>query len=105
MWMSSFSSRIPLTTPSGPQWTESELEAELVEQIAFSPGVYDIITQPILLYPGSDGKERRYTPDIAVQLYASGDGARPSALASQRAPAQWPRTTTDKLVSRIFDGF
>lgn len=71
--VSSFSSLIPLTTPSGPQWTESELEAELVEQIAFSPGVYDIITQPIVLYPGPDGKERRYTPDIAVQLYASGD--------------------------------
>ena len=71
--MSSFSSRIPLTTPSGPQWTESELEAELVEQIAFSPGVYDIITQPIIRYPGPDGKERRYTPDIAVQLYAAGD--------------------------------
>lgn len=65
---SSFRSLIPLLTPSGPQWTESELESELLEQLAFSPGVYDLMTQPVIRYL-HNGKQRRYTPDIAVQLY------------------------------------
>lgn len=69
---SSFRSMVPLTTPSGPQYVESELEAELLEQLAFSPGVYDLLTQPIIEYT-VDGKARRYTPDMAVQLYAGGD--------------------------------
>lgn len=68
----SFTSYVPLETPSGPQWTESELETELLRQIAFAPGVYDIITQPIINYV-LDGKPRRYTPDIVVQLRSSGD--------------------------------
>lgn len=71
---SSFRSMVPLSTPSGPQHVESELEAELLEQLAFAPGVYDLITQPIIHYT-LDGKPRRYTPDIAVQLHASGDDA------------------------------
>lgn len=65
---SSFRSLIPLLTPSGPQWTESELESELLEQLAFSPGVYDLMTQPVIRYL-HNGRKRRYTPDIAVQLY------------------------------------
>lgn len=71
---SSFRSMVPLSTPSGPQNVESELEAELLEQLAFAPGVYDLLTQPIIEYT-VNGKNRRYTPDIAVQLHASGDDA------------------------------
>lgn len=71
---SSFRSRVPLSTPSGPQHVESELEAELLEQLAFAPGVYDLLTQPIIEY-AVNGKARRYTPDIVVQLHASGDDA------------------------------
>lgn len=71
---SSFRSMVPLSTPSGAQQVESELEAELLEQLAFAPGVYDLLTQPIIDYT-VDGKARRYTPDIAVQLHASGDDA------------------------------
>lgn len=66
---SSFRSMVPLLTPSGAQHVESELEAELLEQLAFAPGVYDLLTQPIIEYT-ADGKSRRYTPDIAVQLHA-----------------------------------
>lgn len=69
---SSFRSMVPLSTPSGPQNVESELEAELLEQLAFAPGVYDLLTQPIIEFT-LDGKARQYTPDIAVQLHASGD--------------------------------
>lgn len=71
---SSFRSMVPLSTPSGPQQVESELEAELLEQLAFAPGVYDLLTQPVIEYT-VDGEARRYTPDIAVQLHASGDDA------------------------------
>lgn len=67
---SSFRSMVPLFTPSGSQQVESELEAELLEQLAFAPGVYDLITQPIIHYE-ANGKRRRYTPDFAVQLHAS----------------------------------
>lgn len=68
----SFRSRVPLRTPSGPQWTESELEAELLDQLAFAPFVFDLITQPIIDYT-VDGEPRRYTADIAMQLHATGD--------------------------------
>ncbi len=68
----SFRSMIPLKTPSGPQHVESELEADLLRQLAFAPGVFDIITQPIIEY-SVNGKARQYTPDIAVQLHASCD--------------------------------
>jgi TnsA endonuclease N terminal len=68
----SFRSMIPLSTPSGPQNVESELEADLLRQLAFAPGVFDIITQPIIEY-SVDGKARQYTPDVAVQLHASRD--------------------------------
>ncbi|MEO7692217.1 MAG: TnsA endonuclease N-terminal domain-containing protein [Sphingomonas sp.] len=68
----SFRSLVPLRTPSGPQWTESELETELLEQLAFAPFVCDLITQPIIHYT-LEGQPRRYTPDIAMQLDATGD--------------------------------
>jgi hypothetical protein len=68
----SFRSLVPLSTPSGFQWTESELETELLEQLAFSPLVYDLITQPIIHYT-LNGEARRYTPDIAAQLYGTND--------------------------------
>lgn len=71
---SSFRSMVPLRTPSGPQQVESELEAELLEQLAFAPGTYDLLTQPIIEY-ATNGRARRYTPDIIVQLHASGDDA------------------------------
>lgn len=66
---SSFRSMVPLTTPSGPQHVESALESELLEQLAFAPGVYDLLTQPIIEYT-VDGKPRQYTPDIVVQFHA-----------------------------------
>jgi hypothetical protein len=69
---SSFRSMVPLATPSGSQQVESELEAELLEQLAFAPGVYDLITQPIIHYE-VNGQQRRYTPDIAIQLHASAE--------------------------------
>lgn len=69
---SSFRSMVPLRTPSGAQHVESELEAELLEQLAFAPNVYDLLTQLIIEYTVK-GKARRYTPDIAVQLAASSD--------------------------------
>ena len=68
----SFRSLVPLRTPSGPQWTESELETELLEQLAFAPFVFDLLTQPIIHYL-LDSEARRYTPDIAMQLHATGD--------------------------------
>lgn len=68
----SFRSLVPLRTPSGPQWTESELETELLEQLAFAPFVFDLITQPVIHYT-LDGEPRRYTPDIAMQLHGTGD--------------------------------
>lgn len=68
----SFRSIVPLRTPSGPQYTESELETELLEQLAFAPFVFDLITQPIIHYT-LNGEPRRYTPDIAMQLHATGD--------------------------------
>ena len=71
---SSFRGMLPLTTPSGPQHVESELEAELLQQLAFSPDVYDLLTQLEIDYT-VDGRPRRYTPDILVQLHASGDDA------------------------------
>lgn len=68
----SFRSLVPLNTPSGPQETESELESELLDQLAFAPGVFDLLTQPIIEYV-VNGKKRTYTPDMVVQLHASGD--------------------------------
>ena len=71
---SSFRSRVPLRTPSGHQHVESELEAELLDQLAFAPGTYDLLTQPIIEY-ATNGRARQYTPDIVVQLHASWDDA------------------------------
>lgn len=68
----SFRQQTALTTPSGPQWTESALEASAVIQIAFVPTVVDIITQPILRYTLA-GKDRQYTPDIAATFAEEGD--------------------------------
>ena len=59
----SMRSRLPLHTPSGAQWVESQLERDLVKQLAFVPNIYDILTQPILDYE-FDGKPRTYTPDV-----------------------------------------
>jgi hypothetical protein len=67
-------SRLQLRTPSGPQWTESELEAELVEQLNFSLHVVDIITQPIIRYVAG-GKEHQYTPDVLVELNPDESGS------------------------------
>jgi hypothetical protein len=64
----SFRSLLQLRTPSGPQYVESELESELIEQLNFSRYVRDIITQPVIRYT-RDGKERRYTPDVLVRLF------------------------------------
>lgn len=63
----SFRSAVPLRLPSGPQHVESELEAELLEQFAFSHAVYDLLTQPIIEYT-RDGQVRDYALDIAVLL-------------------------------------
>lgn len=63
----SMASLIPLRTPSGPQYTESELETDLVQQLVFSGRVSDLITQPIIFY-SRGGKELRYTPDVLVEL-------------------------------------
>ena len=60
----SFRRMLPLDAPSGPQWVESELEANAVIQIAFVPTFYDLITQPIIKYEICDRKHV-YTPDIA----------------------------------------
>jgi hypothetical protein len=57
-----------LRTPSGPQSCESVLEAELVQQLNFSPHVRDIVTQPIITYE-KGGRRKRYTPDVLVELY------------------------------------
>lgn len=66
----SFSARLPLRTPSGTQFTESLLEAELVHQLNFSNRVHDILTQPILRYL-KEGIPRRYTADVIVELHPS----------------------------------
>lgn len=68
-------SLIPLPTASGAQWAESELEAKTIEQIAFLPQVYDLMTQVIVEYDRA-GKKHTYTPDILVQLYADGEPGR-----------------------------
>ena len=70
---SSFRTHHPLRTPSGPQWTESDLESKLLIQLAFAPGVYDLMTQPIIRYLDEKGIKRTYTPDIVVQLHADID--------------------------------
>lgn len=69
----SFRGRVSLRTPSGPQDTESELETMLLIQLAFVPGVYDLMTQPIIRYT-RDGKPLSYTPDVIVQLGAGMQG-------------------------------
>jgi hypothetical protein len=69
----SVSSSIPLRKPSGPQWTESELETELVEQLDFSSRVHDIVTQPGIRYEVG-GRSRLYTPDVFVELWPDRSG-------------------------------
>jgi hypothetical protein len=69
----SIRTHVRLRTPSGWQWTESILEFELVEQLAFSPEVADLITQPIIRY-SHRGKVRRYTPDVLVELHPNTQG-------------------------------
>jgi hypothetical protein len=66
----SFSARLPLRTPSGTQFAESLLEAELVRQLNFSNRVHDILTQPVLRYL-KEGLPRRYTADVIVELHPS----------------------------------
>ncbi len=70
----SIRSRIPLRTPSGGQNVESELEAELLEQLSFAPGIYDLLTQCVIRY-ANDGQRRRYTVDIVAYLNNLGCGA------------------------------
>ncbi|WP_028641893.1 TnsA endonuclease N-terminal domain-containing protein [Novosphingobium acidiphilum] len=91
----SFTSFIPLETPSGAQWTESDLEAKLVRQLAFSPAVYDLITQPILNYR-LDGKARRYTPDIAVQILSDVDEPAALFLIEVKRKAELQRKSTSR---------
>jgi hypothetical protein len=62
----SVASRLPLRTPSGAQYTESQLETDLLIQIAFSIRVADVITQPIIHYRKGN-KARQYTPDILFE--------------------------------------
>ncbi|MEI6418365.1 MAG: hypothetical protein WCO82_04785 [Sphingomonadales bacterium] len=69
----SFRSRIPLHTPSGPQEVESDLEACFAVSASFAPGVYDILSQPIIEYR-LNGERREYAADFAVQLYADRSG-------------------------------
>ena len=95
---SSFRSMVPLRTPSGPQQVESELEAELLEQLAFAPGTYDLLTQPIIEY-ATNGRARRYTPDIIVQLHASGDDARTETLSSELMRHPNPETPANPAVN------
>ena len=71
---SSFRSMFPLNTPSGAQFVESELEAKLLEQLAFSLELYDVISQPIIHYKVGE-KQRRYTPDFIIELCAKDDDA------------------------------
>lgn len=66
----SLAAYVPLRTPSGAQETESQLETDLVLQLNFSPSVYDLITQPIINYVDASGKQRRYSPDVLVHLFA-----------------------------------
>lgn len=63
----SIAALVPLRTPSGPQQTEASLETDLVEQLAFSAHVNDIITQPMIRYTIAN-RERRYTSDVLVEL-------------------------------------
>lgn len=65
----SFRRLIPLQSPAGAQWVESDLEANAVIQIAFVPSFYDLITQPIIEYE-LHGKDHVYTPDIACIFHA-----------------------------------
>jgi len=69
----SVSSWLPLRTPSGPQFTESRLETDLLLQVAFSMRVADVITQPIISYRKGD-KPRQYTPDFLIETYAEPNG-------------------------------
>ncbi len=39
----SMRSRVPLRTPSGSQYVESALESDLLEQLNFTSGVYDLL--------------------------------------------------------------
>jgi hypothetical protein len=63
----SVSSRLPLRTPSGAQYTESKLETDIVIQLVFSMRVRDLITQPIIHFREGN-KLRHYTPDVLVEM-------------------------------------
>ncbi len=69
----SIRSRLPLRTPSGPQFVESALESELVEQLAFADGIHDIMTQ-LVIRDAEGEKKRHYSIDVAVQLQSSQGG-------------------------------
>ena len=71
---SSIRSRKQLPFPSGAQSTESALESALVDQLAFSPFVHDLVTQATIRFE-RDGRERRYSADVFVEYrvpYAGG---------------------------------
>lgn len=66
----SFRSRTPLRTPSGPQFTESALESELLDQLHFTPSVTDLVTQAIIEYQHG-AETRTYATDIVATLAPS----------------------------------
>lgn len=63
---------IPLPSPSGAQWVGSALEVSAVNQIAFVPTFYDLISRPIIRYE-LRGAERVYTPDLACMFQSVKD--------------------------------
>lgn len=62
-----------LSTPSGAQIIPNEDVGALVEQLAFSSGVYDIMVRPRIDYRDYRGEIQTHEPDVAVQLHASHD--------------------------------
>ena len=86
----SVASSLPLTKPSGRQWTESELETKFVEQLDFSSRVHDIVTQPGIHYRDGDD-ERRYTPDVFVEILPDQAGSWSYYLVEVKRAEELPR--------------
>lgn len=95
----SFRGRVALRTPSGPQDTESELETMLVIQLAFAPGIFDIMTQPVIRYT-RDGKPLTYTPDVIVQLSAGMHGY-PCRYLIEAKPLEMRKAKRDELAEKF----
>lgn len=97
----SVASSIPLKKPSGPQWTESELETKLVEQLDFSARVHDIITQPGIRYQ-EGAKDRLYTPDVFIELWPDQEGSWSYYLVEVKRSAElsaWRRDNKTKIAA------